>query len=202
MPRLKQSQGRTCGLACGIAFALLWTGMSFIFALMAWKEGELLGALVPGVFVIVGLVMLVGFMWRPLARLRLGRPHISASQDELRVGEDFTVRYDQQIRTPTHVEMLSVMLVFLERATYQQGTDTRTVKHEEIVDRFDFPGRQFQAGETFRQICTFKIPSDAMHTFEAQHNKLQWWIRVVVKISGWADLQEEFMVRVLPERVW
>jgi hypothetical protein len=176
--------------------------MSFVFALLAWNKGEVLGALIPGVFFIVGLVLMVGLLWRPLARLRLGRPQISASHDELRVGETLTIRYEQPIRTPTHIEMLSVILVFLERATYQQGTDTRTVKHEQILDCFDFQGRQFQAGDTFRQTCTFKIPPDAMHTFEAQHNKLQWWIRVVAKISGWADMQEEFQIRVLPERVW
>jgi hypothetical protein len=46
------------------------------------------------------------------------------------------------------------------------------------------------------------IPSEAMHTFIADNNKLQWFVRVHVDIVDWPDLEENYEIRVMPQKAW
>jgi len=40
-----------------------------------------------------------------------------------------------------------------------------------------------------------------MHTFVAQHNKVQWILKFHLKIARWPDITEEYELQVIPERV-
>jgi hypothetical protein len=199
---LKQSRASGCGQFFGILFIVIWLGVSSFLTWTAWKTGGLLQTLFPALFVVIGLIILVGLFWRRLAGVKVDKPELTISQRELRVGESFTVIYAQRFRRASEVDHIAVELVFRESATYSRGTDTETVHHEEIVAAHEIPGGLFQVGEEFRKDFSFTIPDGGMHTFEARRNKLTWFVRVHVDLLSWPDLRKEYEIQVLPERMW
>ncbi len=202
MKPLNKPRGRALGQGFFVVFALFWTSISVFMFIMAWNENEVPAILFISLFVLIGLVMLVAALWRYLSRLRLGSPVLTVSNSELQVGERFNVEYQQAFKVASEVSKASVSLVFQEAATYTQGTDTRTDRHTNIVETHEIPGRRFEAGEALQQSLSMAIPSDAMHTFIADNNKLQWFVRVHVDIVDWPDLKEDFELRVLPQKAW
>ena len=80
-------------------------------------------------------------------------------------------------------------------ATYQQGTDTRTdhnVFLKELILETSSPG-DMRAGTV-----KLTIPEFSIHTFEAPHNKITWYVRVHGDIKSWPDISEEYVITVLP----
>ena len=199
---LKRSRASACGQIFGIFFVVVWLGVSSFVAWGAWQTGELIPTLISSLFVAIGLVLFVGLFWRRLASIKVDKPELTISQRELRVGESFTVLYGQRFRRASEVDHIAVELVFRESATYSRGTDTETVRHEEIVAAHEIPGGLFEVEEEFRQDFSFTIPDGSMHTFAARHNELKWFVRVHVDLVNWPDLREEYEIHVLPERMW
>ncbi len=73
-----------------------------------------------------------------------------------------------------------------ERATYQQGTDTRTataVVHRETV----FSERKFEIppGGAFETHFTVAVPTGVMHSFSAAHNAVSWMLVVRGRMARW-----------------
>jgi hypothetical protein len=199
---MRESRAKSCGQYIFIAFALIWTSLATFMAYAAWQSGGLVSALIPIVMVAIGIALLVGALWRYLAAVKVARPEISVSKSVLHVGESFGFVYHQMFKRPTDVQNICVQLIFRESATYTRGTDTTTDVHDQIIDSVDGSARHFEAGEIFHQDYSFEIPTGAMHTFIARHNKLQWFVRAQVDIAGWPDMNEEYEIQVLPERKW
>jgi hypothetical protein len=94
-----------------------------------------------------------------------------------------------------------VVWLMRESATYTRGTDTYTDKQEFVKRTVPIPGRTFRAGETLAIDATFAVPPDGMHTFSGTKNKIEWLVRVEVRIARWPDVKEEYPVVVLADRV-
>lgn len=198
MQRLKPAMQRP---GCLVLFGLFWLSFSLIWTYFAWRGGGGLFALFGVPFIAIGLFLLGGALWNGIARARLGRPELTVSQAEVAVGETFGVEYRQRFRTSAEIYNSRIELLFRESATYTQGTDTRTDRHEEVLDYFDGPAGTFPGDGMAQQAGTFTIPRDGMHSFTATNNKLQWFVRLKVDVKGWPDLTEEYELRVLPARV-
>jgi hypothetical protein len=183
-------------------FAVLWTGFSVFWEFMAWKSGAPWFFVLFGTpFVAVGIGLMVWAFLPLIVGMKIAKPEVSVSSDILRVGESFRFNYQQTFKRAADVKGIVVSFVFRESATYQRGTDTTTVTHEHEREKFEYPGRPVSAGAMFSEERTLQIPDDAMHTFVARRNKLQWFIKVHVAIAGWPDFKEEYEVKVLPERI-
>ena len=76
--------------------------------------------------------------------------------------------------------------------------DTVTVTHEHLVQEYEEPPRRFQAGEALTQQRQFQVPRQGMHSFSANRNKLEWFIRARVEMNGWPDFIEEYPLSVQP----
>jgi hypothetical protein len=198
MKPLNKPRGSLMGQGCFLAFALLWTGFSVFMFVMAWREKEAFISL----FLVIGLVMIVAALWRFFSKLRLSAPMLMISHTELCVGERFNLDYQQTFKGASDVTKASISLVFQEAATYTQGTDTRTDRHDIVVETHEIPGRRFESGEVLQQSFSMMVPADAMHTFIAKNNELQWLIRVHVDIVDWPDMKEDYPIRVLPQKTW
>jgi hypothetical protein len=202
MKPLNKPRGGALGQGCFLGFALFWTALSVFMFVMAWNDHEVPAILFISLFVLIGLVMLVAAIWRYFSRLRLSSPVVTISNTELQVGERFNVDYQQAFKVASEVSKASISLVFQEAATYTQGTDTRTDRHTNVVETHEIQGRRFEAGEILQQSLSMAIPGEAMHTFIANNNKLQWFLRVHVDIVDWPDLKEDYEIRVLPQKAW
>jgi len=201
MQQLRESADSRRGRGCLVLFSLIWIAFSLFWTIAAWRSGGGAMALFGLPFIAVGLLLLVGSYWRRIAGVRIGAPRLSASKTTLRPGEGFLVRYEQKFRTPVDVLDSRVELLFRETATYRRGTNTYTEVHEETPDFFEAPVGHFESGHTTQSEGRMAIPADAMHSFKATNNKLQWLLRVVVNVQGWPDVKDEFELTILAEEI-
>ncbi|MFN2147705.1 MAG: hypothetical protein ACK2T2_04885 [Anaerolineales bacterium] len=199
MEQLRESVESKRGPGCLVMFSLLWLSFSSFWTFTAWKSGGGAMALFGLPFIAIGLFLLLGSFWRRIAGVRIGKPKLMASKTTLRPNETFVVRYEQTFRLPIDIQECRVELVFREKATYRRGTDTYTEVHEEVQDFFEAPVGHFDAGQTTQSEGRMTIPAQAMHSFRATNNQLQWLMRVLVNAQGWPDVKDEFELVVLAE---
>ncbi len=153
------------------------------------------------VFLIADAVFAAILLRAWLARLRFPVPQVWVSAHPLRVGEEARWRYVQRFSRPLGPEVEAWMqLVFREEATYQRGTETVTVTHEDVVDEWPLDLTGAQAGEVELE-GRLQIPREGMHTFRARRNRLRWFLRVRAQIPNWPDFQRAYELTVLPEVV-
>jgi hypothetical protein len=134
-----------------------------------------------------------------IATMRIGQPELVISNTNLRIGEPFIVTHQQTFRSSGSLTGIRVSLVLRESATYRRGTDTVTDTHDNVIQTLEFPAQSFGSGQMFAQTYQLQVPARAMHTFEANRNKLRWYVKVHIGVSGWPDFDEEYEVKVLPE---
>lgn len=198
---MKEKRFSSSGPGCLVGFALLWLGFSVPIFFVAVRDGETLPAIFTAVFVLVGLVILVLGLLGYYTRMRVGKPEILLSSSTLRVGESFTVSFVHSFARSITVDNISLQLIFRETATYQQGTDTRTVTHDHIIDERQEPGGVFQSGSLINQTYEFQIPADGMHNVDVRRNKLQWYLIMKMGVPRLPDFIEQRELEVIPEMI-
>ena len=195
---LESKSSRWTRLA-GVTFAaLFWNGIIGVFANVAWKSHErgrpewfLTIFLVP--FVLVGVGLVFGIIHALLA-VGNARPRVIASTRAPKLGERVNLEWQFEGRTAP-LERVRLTLRGREEATYQVGTDTRTSSetfYEETLAEIPTPACGL-GGHT-----TFRIPDEAMHSFESEHNKIIWELELEGEIRRWPDVKETYPLVVFP----
>ncbi|HIP71848.1 MAG TPA: hypothetical protein EYH05_10695 [Anaerolineae bacterium] len=161
-------------------------------------------AIFPILFFCLPVILLVGggavwFGIRKYSHSRLGKPDILIAKDELQVGESFSVQFAHTFANDITLEELKIQLVYRETATYQQGTNTRTVVYEDVVEEYELPAGNYRAGHMVADNYTMRIPPDGMHTLQVRRNQIQWFVRVKAGIPKLPDYVETFELTVIPE---
>ena len=173
----------------------------FIFTTFLRSEGG--DSFIPFIFMgIFGLFIVAFIAWRlavSYTRRRMGTPDITLSKESVQVGEAFTVNFHHTFNNNITIENISIQLIYKETATYQQGTDTRTVTHEEVYESFEMPGGDFRAGHMISDVFKMQIPADGMHTLKVRRNHIQWFVRIEAVIPKLIDFVEERELMVVPE---
>ncbi len=130
-------------------------------------------------------------------RRAFAEPVVAASQDKLRVGEEFEVTYQQRLRREGVVRSVAVRLSLRETAVYN-GYNVEVHTHRETAQEFEWRTLQ---GPILSGQATFRIPDDAMHSFRGKKNRLEWLVLVQVDLASGPRFKEEYEITVLPERV-
>lgn len=97
------------------------------------------------------------------------------------------------------VNSFDVLLVCEEEATFRQGTDTVTstgmVSADTVFskERFEIDGI-----EPYEVRCPLRVPDDAMHSFRAAHNVVQWKLLVRSNVNGRRNSERSFPIVVVP----
>jgi hypothetical protein len=176
---------RTGGLAAmAIFFAVVLVVLLSHAAQTAssWSEefAELL-FLVPLVAIAVGLTRYAVQEW--LRNMRCGSSRLEVSEHPFLPGETYQLLLVQSGKMK--VRRLEVQLICQEEATFSPGTDTRVAReivHRDVLlrkDHFDIrPGAAFEAP------CELHIPDRAMHSFVAEHNRVDWFLVVRIRLAG------------------
>jgi hypothetical protein len=183
---------------CLLLFGLAWMAFSAIFVLVGLSDKDTGFTIIGGIFVLVGLGIFLFGALTYYTRLRIGQPEITISEQMLRVGESFTVNLFHSFKSGVQIDGIRLELVFRETATYQQGTDTRTVTHNHIIAEFEEPGSYFQAGHLIQKSYDLQIPRDGMHTLKVTRNKLEWFVHFSMKVPRLPDFSEEYELEVVP----
>ncbi|MBK9165988.1 MAG: DUF3592 domain-containing protein [Bryobacterales bacterium] len=184
--------GRLAGCGC---FTLIFNGVLTIFiweVAEAWMRGR--GNwfetffLTP--FVLAGLAGVGGVIYFALALLN-PRLEIRVSRGRARPGDTVLVEWQLSGRHE-RVQRLDITFTGREEATYMRGTDT--TRETEVFLRIPV----VEAGRAGRGAFHLTIPSPAMHSFDAPHNKIQWVFDAKGEIRWWPDIKEEYPYTILP----
>ena len=186
------------GPGCLVLFGLFWMAFSAIFVVMGINDEDTNSIVFGSVFVLIGLGIFLFGALSYYTRFRIGKPEITISEQMLRVGDSFTVNLFHNFKSGIQVDNIRLELVFRETATYQQGTDTRTVTHNHVIAEFEETGGPIQAGHMLQKSYNLQIPRDSMHTLKVRRNKLEWFVRFSMKVPRLPDFSEEYELEVVP----
>jgi hypothetical protein len=148
---------------------------------------------------LAGLVALA-FVVRELVRdATVGATIVEVSDHPWRPGEHYELFLNQGGRL--EFSRLEIRLVCEERATYSQGTNTRTERactfNEQLLQR---EGLEIGKAQPFEGRCEITLPPQSMHSFVADHNEIVW--RLVVQGAGEQKrgFERSFPIVVYPAR--
>ena len=100
------------------------------------------------------------------------------------------------------LQSIEVSLICEEEAVFRQGTNARTESREVFRQSlYAGAGAIIRPGEPLEAECDLPIPAEAMHSFRASHNQVQWKLIVRGEIVGWHGFQRSFPVVVRPAPV-
>ena len=181
---------------------LVWNALVAVFLTMAvqrFRRGEpdwpLTMFVVP--FTLAGIGLAIYFFRRLLATTGVGPTRMEIAKHPLHPGESCELFVSQAGRLM--MNSLEVLVACDEKATYRQGTDTRTeyrrVFEDKLLEVQDFEIRQ---GVPFEQRFAVRIPVGGMHSFKADHNEINWKLVVRGTVDGWPGYERVFPVVVYP----
>ena len=184
-------------LAC-----LFWNGIVSVFVVQAvggHRKGDpdWFMTLFISPFVLVGMVLIVIFVRKLLVATGIGPTLVEISDHPLHPGDQCRLFVSQPGRL--RFNSLEVLLVCEEKATYRQGTNTRT-ENREVYQQAMFrrEGFEIHHGLPFETQCELAIPVSAMHSFRAEHNEVNWTVVVKGDVAGWPDYRRVFPIVVQP----
>jgi hypothetical protein len=200
--RLPIRQGDLAVMLAGAVFTLSWNAMVAVFAGIAFSahaQGQprwfLTALLIP--FGVTGYYSARWFF--RLFRQLTGVGSTTVEISELPLYPSRT--YEVCVVQHGHLvfKQLRVCLVCEEEATFQQGTDlrleTKIVYRQVVLEQ----GRcRVEPGRPLELRATFKVPEDAMHSFQSSHNAIHWRILVEGDAKKWPLFCRSFPVIIYP----
>ena len=204
---LRPGKSRLGNLAGLIFFATFWNGIVSVFVtqlVRGYLKGDpdacLTVFLIP--FVLIGLFLIGAavrqflILFAPTVAIELGRRSIP-------LGGSTDLRWRVLGRSDS-IKRIRITLLGKEKATYRRGTDTTTDTHTFYEKDLDGSGgdndRAFDTLPLVRESgdCVLAIPTDTMHSFNADNNKIVWKLVVRAEIARWPDPKDEYTITVLP----
>ena len=197
---LVQSPGWTLfGL---LAAAIVWNGIVSVFLVMAVRS-VLLGSpdrlmmlfILPFLGVGVALVLVFARQLRQTAGV--GPTLVEISDHPLLPGQTYRVFMSQTGNLT--LKSVDISLTCEEEAVFSQGTNARTESREVFRKTvFSATNAVIRPSEALEAECDLPVPAEAMHSFRANHNQVQWKVIVRSDAVGWKSFQRSFPVVVSP----
>ena len=190
--------GRWGKLFGHLFFALFWCGITSVFVVIAWKswaKGEpewfLTIFIIP--FVLIGLFLVFSL---PHTFLGIFSPRFDFDlrDPDLKPGLATKFRWKQSGGSGRLTEM-TLTLVGQEQATYRRGTD-RTTAHSTFYQKELF--RTTHLPEMISNECDLIFPAEALPSFEGQHNKILWFLKIHGAVHRRPDVKEEIPLILQP----
>jgi hypothetical protein len=179
-----------------------WNGAVSVFVVMAVRSflagfPDWLMTLFIVPFLVVGIALVVVFARLLRQTAGIGPTLVEISDHPLLPGNGYRLFLSQSGNLT--LKSIAVSLVCEEEAVFRQGTNART-ESREVFRKSLYAGASaiIQPGEPLEAECDLPIPSEAMHSFRASHNQVQWKLIVHGEIIGWHGFQRSFPVIVRP----
>lgn len=160
------------------------------------NAGPIIMGLIFGGF---ALFLAVGAGRQMLTNYRVGKPQVMLSHETAVLGDTINIDFDNTFNRSIDIDRITGSLIFKETATYQQGTDTRTVHHDHLIDSRETMGGHFQSGSFVSERYEFQIPRDGMHTLKVRRNSLRWLFIIEMHIDKAPNFKKEYEIQVLPQ---
>ncbi len=148
-------------------------------------------------FVVIGGWSVYDFVRQWMRYAGTGITALEISHHPLRPGRKYTVSLSQAGRIG--FRSLAVHLVCEESATYRQGTDIRIERRRrfdrQLCRRTDI---RIDPGMPFEYEFPLQLPEDAMHSFQSEHNAVDWMLVVHGQAEAWPPFERCFPLLVYP----
>ena len=186
-----------------VAACVAWNGMVSVFVVMAARsfmagtpDWPMAVFILPFLVVGVALVFIFARLLRQTAAI--GPTLVEISDHPLLPGNAYRVFLSQSGNL--RLKSLGIALVCEEEAVFRQGTNARTENRE--VFRRSLHGHNeavIRPGEPLEVQCELPMPPEAMHSFSARHNQVQWKLVVRGEVAEVHGFQRSFPVVVRPD---
>jgi len=201
--RLPVVQSPAWRLVFATMFCLVWNVSAVVLVVYATNsflardpEWFLTFFTVP--FLVIGGCSVYDLVRQIVIHTGIGPTNLEISFHPLRRGGKYDVYVSQAGRLS--MRTLALNLVCEEAATYRQGTDVRT-EQKRVFDRQVFRKTEFSIdpGIPFEHECSFDIPHDAMHSFQSEHNAINWKLVISGQADAWPPYERSFPIIVHPD---
>ena len=189
-------------LAGVLAICVLWNGIVAWFVIVNLhshlnNRGDWLMTLLLSPFVAVGIGIIWFVVRQVIFTAGMGSTRVEISDHPLMPGQSYELMISHAGRLHRHA--LEVSLVCVEKATYRQGTDTRseaTPIYEQCLYQRDMQDEG--PGAEQEDFCQVQVPEGAMHSFKSGHNEIKWSLVVRGAVANWPDFRRVFPLIVYP----
>ncbi|GEM_PF-647861 len=187
-------------------FAVLWSAIAFPIAYFTIRDEGLqfdLPHLPMLMFPLAGIVLLGvagwSFVRAILLSMRFGQAAAVVSVQPGYPGETIRIAAAQLLKTDTPISQATLELRCDEWVRWRRGTNTYTETRTVFRDTRTFDDSCVTNGHV-QLVAEFTIPPDAMHSFHASDNHVEWIIMFHIDVPGWPDPKREFAYLVAPRR--
>ncbi len=185
-----------------VAGCLIWNALVCVFVTLVVRD-FLAGnfnwtlLLVTLAYTGIGIWLAVVCIRQVIRATHLGRSIVEISTHPLQPGMSCRLYVAQFGRA--RLRYLNVLLVSEEKATYQQGTNTR-VEHCRVYSQEVLSQRHLEVrrGAPFEAQVELTVPATAMHSFRSPHNEVTWKIVVLGRARGWPRFERTFPLVIFP----
>jgi len=184
-----------------ITGCFIWVGFLFFSVFPNLDDNNSSPLVIFPLFCIGPFVIMVGVVggYSLLMSTLFGIPQTLMSSVILKRGDALQIHYIQPIKRNVTLKSMAFSLVLQESATYDQGSSTVTVTHDHVIDQRLDSDVAISSDTGIDHQLTFTIPDDAMHSFEAYRNTLEWYVKVKLDIANFPDYQKDYKIKVLAE---
>lgn len=182
--------------SCVIVLAAVVLGAIAVADFVDGRADAFKSAFIAGWFT-AGVLGIVFSVRRLLQASAAGPTILEISDHPVFPGHDYDLYLLQSGRVG--VKSVEVHLLCDERATFQQGTNTRTETRrvfQHPVEPQGEPQRPRRGRHETR--LALRMPHRAMHSFRSVHNSIEWRLVVKAKLDGGLDLERWFPIVVYP----
>ena len=162
---------------------IVWLGVTSAFVVAAVRSaqagaGDWFSAVFALLCLTIGGVAVFQIVQRVRATTGVGLTVIEIDQYPLRTGGIYKIYLSQSGRLK--LDRLRIMLACEEEAQFRQGTNLR-VETLRVHESCIYSQEQFELtpGQPLEVRTTIEIPATAMHSFDGEHNKVEW--RLIVE---------------------
>jgi len=201
---IRAGMAASCQFGCFLFLAVFWNGIVGVFVyqlFIKWNRGgvfQWLEALFLSPFALIGLVLIGATLYAALNWFvfsLVGQVEVELSDHPLVVGSRAHLNIAQSGLVP--LARVSVWLICTEEATYVAGTSKSTAK-KEIAKHLIADPDENPSGGGLPLAAEFTVPHDAMHSFDAPNNKLNWTVRVTGRVLGVLPYRDDYSVTIIP----
>lgn len=177
-----------------------------LFGLLFFAAGvgvALAGGSTARFFIVVPFVLIGGGIAGALLvsglRIRRFEPgKLVASSWPLAIGDSASVTFRRGVKRGAvpAVNAIEATIVVREVAQYRQGTDTHTVTEE--VASYPVESRLLSTPDAVVAQLEVVVPTNAPPSFEADNNRIEWWLEIAPVVVGEKFDASSFKIAVGP----
>jgi hypothetical protein len=185
-----------------LAACICWNGAVSVFVVMAVRSflagtPDWLMSLFVVPFLGVGVALIVVFARLLRLAAAIGPTLVEISDHPLLPGQGYRLFLSQSGKLK--LKSIEISLACEEEAVFRQGTNARTESREVFHQSlYAGAGAVVRPGEPLEAECDLPVPAEAMHSFRASHNQVQWKLIVRGDIVDWQPFQRSFPIVVRP----